>query len=182
VVVCSDECYVDVYSSAAPRSILEFGTKNVLAFHSCSKRSGMTGYRTGFTAGDPDLLATLARLRPNIGVATPAFVEAAAAAAWSDDAHAAERREVFGAKRAVLTRFLHEAGMAPVGGDATFFLWFRPPGGDDVAYAQRLLDEGGIVVMPGSYFGAGGEGFCRVALVPDLATCEEAVGRWRELL
>ena len=181
VVVCSDECYVDIYSDTAPRSILEFGTKNLLAFHSCSKRSGMTGYRTGFVAGDADLLAALAKLRPNIGVATPAFVEAAAAAAWSDDAHVDARRTIFNAKREVLKAFLVEAGLTPLGDDATFFMWFRAPGGDDVAYCERLRDEAGIVLMPGSYFGAGGEGFCRVALVPDLATCREAVARWREL-
>jgi LL-diaminopimelate aminotransferase len=181
-IVCSDECYVDVYSSARPRSLLEFGRKNVLAFFSCSKRSGMTGYRTGFVAGDADLVAAYTRLRPNIGVATPVFVEAAAAAAWSDDAHASERNELFSAKRRVLSEFLAEAGLEVVGGDATFFLWFKVPGGDEVAYCERLLEQGGLVLIPGSYFGAGGEGFARVALVPSLEDCKRAVEVWRGLL
>jgi len=177
VVVCADECYVDVYAGEAPRSLLELGRKNVLAFFSCSKRSGMTGYRTGFVAGDADLIRILTRFRPNVGVASPEFVERAAVAAWCDDAHARARRERFARKRALFVDFFREAGVEVSGGDATFFLWWRAPGGDDVAYAERLLAEG-IVVMPGSWFGPGGEGFCRVALVPDEATCRAAIARW----
>ena len=71
----------------------------MLAIHSCSKRSGMTGYRSGFVAGDADLVAQVKRMRSHPGVASPDFVSAAAVAAWSDDAHVAERREVFRAKR-----------------------------------------------------------------------------------
>ncbi|MBX3466210.1 MAG: succinyldiaminopimelate transaminase [Planctomycetes bacterium] len=182
VLVCSDECYVDVYSGAPPRSLLELGTKNVLAFFSCSKRSGMTGYRSGFVAGDPALIATFGKLRPNVGTASQVFVDAAAAAAWSDDEHAAARRGTFAAKRALVEAFLREAGLEQVGGDATFFMWFRAPGGDDVAYAAHLLERGGLVLIPGSYFGPGGEGYCRLALVPDQETCRRAMETWRQLL
>jgi aspartate/methionine/tyrosine aminotransferase len=182
-VVCADECYVDVYSSKRPHSLLEFGKTNVLAFFSCSKRSGMTGYRTGFIAGDADLIATYARLRPNIGVATPLFVERAAAAAWADDAHSDERRAIFSKKRALLSGFFEEAGIEVVGGDATFFLWFKVPGGEDAeAYCTRLLEQSGILIIPGPYFGAGGEGFARVALVPCLEDCQRAIDVWRGVL
>jgi len=182
VIVCSDECYVDIYSGERPSSILEFGTKNVLALFSCSKRSGMTGYRTGFIAGDPNLISLYSRLRPHLGVAAPVFVERAAAAAWKDDAHADARRELFAEKRALFTDFFAEAGIELEGGDATFFLWFKVPGGDEVAYCQRLLDEQGIVLIPGSYFGPGGEGFARVALVPSIAECKRAIEAWRRTL
>ncbi|MCO5171786.1 MAG: succinyldiaminopimelate transaminase [Planctomycetes bacterium] len=181
VLVCSDECYVDVYSDEAPRSLLEAGTRNILAFFSCSKRSGMTGYRSGFVAGDPALIATFGKLRPNVGTASQVFVDHAAAAAWADDAHAAARRATFQRKRALFDAFFREAGLEQAGGDGTFFMWFRAPGGDDEAYAARLLEQGGLVLIPGSYFGPGGEGFCRLALVPDLETCERAIVTWRQL-
>ncbi|MEZ6184693.1 MAG: aminotransferase class I/II-fold pyridoxal phosphate-dependent enzyme [Planctomycetota bacterium] len=182
VVLASDECYVDVsFGASRPRSLLEFGTQNVLALFSCSKRSGMTGYRTGFVAGDPELIHHFGRLRPNVGVAGPSFVERAAVAAWNDDAHVEERCEIFAAKRQVMVELLEELGTPHLGGDSTFFLWFTAPGGDDVAYAEALL-ELGVVVIPGSYFGPGGEGFCRVALVPALEDCREAAALWRTLV
>lgn len=177
VVVCSDECYVDMYADEVPRSLLELGTKNVLAFHSCSKRSGMTGYRTGFVAGDAALIKALVKLRPNLGTAPQAFVERAAVAAWNDDAHAAERRGIFAAKRALFAAFFAERGIKLSGGSGGFFLWFEAPGGDDVGYAERLLGAG-IILMPGSWLGPGGEGFCRLALVPDLETCRAATKEW----
>jgi LL-diaminopimelate aminotransferase len=92
-----------------------------------------------------------------------------------------ERRTLFNAKRALFDRFFAEARLERSGGDGTFFLWFRAPGGDAEAYATRLLEQGGIVVIPGSYFGPGGEGFCRLALVPDLETCARAIEVWRKL-
>lgn len=178
ILVCSDECYVDVWATKRPRSMLEFGRENVLAFHSCSKRSGMTGYRTGFVAGDRRAIAAFAKFRPNVGVASPVWTQRAAAAAWSDDAHAEERRRIFNAKRAVVAPFLKEVGLELEGGDTTFFLWCRVPGGRDEEYSKKLL-ELGIVTIPGSYFGKGGAGFVRLALVPDIETCKKAVEVWR---
>src|SRR5688572_10085562 len=85
-VLASDECYADLYfGEPSPSALVAAdapGFANVLAFHSCSKRSSMTGYRSGFVAGDPKLIAALARFRPAVGVATPEFVQAAATAAW----------------------------------------------------------------------------------------------------
>jgi LL-diaminopimelate aminotransferase len=180
-IVCSDECYVDVFEGEVPASILEFGRENVLALFSCSKRSGMTGYRTGFATGDPKLVATYARLRPNIGVATPIFVERAATAAWNDDAHVTERNRIFDQKRKVFREFFEAQGIEFAGGLATFFLWFRVPT-DAEDYCRRLLDETGIVTIPGPYFGEGGEGYARVALVPPLEDCRRAVELWSEWL
>jgi len=149
----------------------------VLAIHSCSKRSGMTGYRSGFIAGDPDLVAVLRRLRSHPGVASPEFVTAAAAAAWADDAHAAERREIFRRKRDRFLRFFAGQGLVCDASEATLYLWVRVPAGHTSAsYALRLLDEG-IVVAPGTAFGAG-EGHVRVALVPTLQESEEAIAAW----
>ena len=176
-VVCSDECYSDIYFGAPPLSMLQAQVENVVAIHSCSKRSGMTGYRSGFLAGDPDLIATLRKLRSHPGVASAEFIAPAAVAAWSEDAHAEERREIFRKKRDRFLRFFAEHGLQADASEATLYLWVKVPDGDTSAsYARKLLEEG-IVVAPGTAFGAG-EGYVRVALVPTLAECEEAVRAW----
>jgi acetylornithine aminotransferase len=178
-VVASDECYADVYFDEPPLSMLQVQVENVLAFHSCSKRSGMTGYRSGFVAGDADLVAQVKRMRGHPGVASPDFVSAAAVAAWSDDAHAAGRREVFRAKRDRLLEFFREHGLSARGSQATLYLWVKVPEGfTSATYASRLLDEA-LVVSPGTAFGAAGEGFIRVSLVPTLQDIQEAIERWR---
>jgi acetylornithine aminotransferase len=179
-VLASDECYADVYFGAPPPSILEVARENVLAVHSCSKRSGMTGYRSGFVAGDPDLVAVLRAFRSHPGVSQPDFVAAAATAAWSDDRHAAERRELFRAKRDRFAAFFREHGLEAGAAEATLYLWVKvPAGGTSAGYALRLLDEG-IVVAPGTAFGAG-EGYVRVALVPTLEECDAAIEAWRRV-
>ena len=176
-IVCSDECYADIYFGAPPASMLEVQVENVVAIHSCSKRSGMTGYRSGFMAGDPDLIAALRALRSHPGLGSPEFIGPAAAAAWSEDAHAAERREIFRQKRDRFLRFFAEQGLEADASEATLYLWVKVPAGETSGgYARRLLEEG-IVVAPGTAFGAG-EGYIRVSLVPTLAECEDAVRAW----
>ncbi len=174
--VGADEAYAEVYFDSPPPSMLEAGTDNVIAFHTLSKRSAMTGYRSGFMAGDERLIAALRRLRPNVGVATPDFIQSAAIAAWSDDAHAGEQRARYAAKRALFQEFFARHGFRVEASEATFYLWVRAPGGDDVAFVERLLKLG-LVSLPGSYLGPGGEGCVRWALVPTLAQCREAVAR-----
>jgi len=180
-VVGSDEVYTDLYFGAPPPSMLEAQVEHVISVFSCSKRSGMTGYRTGFMAGDADLVASLRALRAHPGVASAEFVPAAATAAWSDDGHAAERREIFRAKRETFTAFFRARGIEVAPSEATIYLWVKVPGGGaSTAYALRLLEEG-IVVAPGASFGPAGEGWLRVALVPALADCEDAVRAWERV-
>ncbi len=184
----SDECYADIHDEDAtpPPSALQAAaagggepdlTGLIVAF-SLSKRSGMTGYRCGALVGDPELIAAQRVLRPNIGTASPEFVQRAAVAAWSDDAHAAERRRLFNAKREVVLSFLREAGIQVGGSEATFYIWFAAPGGDDAAYAEALLRHR-IVVSPGRAFGPEGKGWLRMALVPSVEGCRDAVETWR---
>jgi len=183
VLLMSDECYNDVFEGEAPPSVLEVTGERVLAFVSLSKRSGMTGYRSAMMAGDPGMISALKKLRPSIGAASPGFVSEAAAAAWNDDEHVKERNRVFAQKRALFTSFLERAGFRWTPTNASLYLWAEVPngyGGDDEAYALRLLEEG-ILVAPGSAFGPGGEGYIRVALVPTLAECARAIERWEEL-
>jgi acetylornithine aminotransferase len=174
--VIADEAYAELFFGATPSSMLECGLENVVALHTLSKRSAMSGYRSGFIAGDPRLIAALRRFRPNVGVATPDFVQAAAIAAWNDDAHAADQRAKYAAKRALFLDHFARRGWRVEASEATFYLWLAAPGGDDVAFVERLLRIG-LVVLPGSYLGEAGAGFVRFALVPTLAGCHEAIER-----
>ncbi|MGI9611134.1 MAG: aminotransferase class I/II-fold pyridoxal phosphate-dependent enzyme [Acidimicrobiia bacterium] len=171
----SDECYVDVYEDDPPGSVLQVAgadLEGTLAFYSCSKRSGMTGYRSGAIIGDAEAIAALITLRSSAGVAPPEFVQAAAVAAWSDDEHAADRREIFAAKRATLRRAFDELGLPVVASRAALYMWVEV--GDDLAVTGRLLEHG-VVVSAGRAFGHGGEGYIRLALVPTVEECEYAV-------
>jgi succinyldiaminopimelate transaminase len=184
LLLASDECYQEIWFDRPPPSALEAcdgDLTGVLAFVSLSKRSGMTGYRSGAIVGDPELIRRLRLLRPNVGTAAPDFVQAAAIAAWGDQDHVDERRAVFAAKRDVVLEQVRELGIEVSGSDATFYVWFRAPGGDDAAYAQALLRER-IVASPGRAFGPGGTGWLRLALVPTVDGCRAAMASWRAAL
>jgi acetylornithine aminotransferase len=181
-VLASDEAYSELYfGRKPPASALELDDlANVAVVNTLSKRSSMPGYRSGFVAGDPELIAALKRYRPNVGVAPPEFVQRAAIAAWEDEDHVAAVRETYRAKRDVLVPALEGIGLRHAGGDATFFLWLDA-GPDAEAMAGELLEDG-LVLTPGSYFGPAGEGFLRLSLVPTLDECRRAAerfSRWR---
>jgi LL-diaminopimelate aminotransferase len=182
ILLCADDCYLDLYFSEdnPPPGVMQVTQTGVLSFGSLSKRSGMTGYRSGYVAGDAGTIAALKRARPNFGVASQNFVQAAATAAWSDDAHVAERRAIFRAKRDRLTAFLVERGYAVSGSQGAIYLWVKVPIGDRDAFFARLLEHG-IVVSPGESFGAGGEGYFRLALVPSLQEIERAIAVWERM-
>lgn len=183
ILMASDECYQDLWfgNEPPPPSVLQVtgpDARGVLAFHSCSKRSGMTGYRSGFIAGDAALIAAYRSWRVHFGVGSPAFIEMGAAAAWADDVHAAERRTIFAAKYDLLAKGLQAKGIEILPSQAGLYLWAKVPGdGQADAYAARCLDAG-IVVSPGGFFGDGGAGWFRLALVPSLADCQRALDRW----
>lgn len=174
----SDECYADTYEEDAfpggPGSVLQIadqGFEGALSYLSLSKRSGMTGYRSGAIVGDADAIKALKELRSTTGTASPDFVQQAAAAAWSHDDHAAERRAIFTEKRRILATAFDKLGCEIVGSRAGLYLWVSV--GDDLAITDKLL-ECGVVVSPGRFFGEGGEGYIRLALVPRVDECEQA--------
>ncbi|HEV2753049.1 MAG TPA: aminotransferase class I/II-fold pyridoxal phosphate-dependent enzyme [Solirubrobacteraceae bacterium] len=179
-VLASDEAYSELWLEGDPPcSALQLADRaNVAVFNTLSKRSSMPGYRSGFLAGDARLIQAVRRLRPTTGTTPQEFVQRASAAAWGDEAHVEDMRALYRAKRDVLLPALRTVGLEPVGGRGTFFLWLAVPGGgDDAAFATRLLDEQGIVVAPGSFLGAAGAGHVRVALVPTLEACAAAAQR-----
>ena len=176
-VLACDEAYSELwFAGDPPVSALQVAERsNVIVFNTLSKRSSMPGYRSGFAAGDADLVAALKRYRPNVGTAPPTFEQRAAVTAWGDEEHVVQTRARYAAKRDAILPALCGVGLEPAGGDASFFLWLRVPGaGDAEAFALRLLDELGLVVAPGPFFGPGGEGHVRVALVPTLEECRRA--------
>lgn len=179
--IASDEAYSDLwFEGERPGTLLVHGLDNLIGMWTLSKRSAMTGYRSGFMAGDPRLMDALKKFRPSLGNATPDFIQDAAIAAWNDDAHTPATREVYGAKRRLFMAEFARRGWTVEASQATFYLWMRAPGGDDVAFVESLLRLG-IVTTPGSFLGPGGEGFVRWALVPTQAQCEEAISRLARL-
>ena len=181
ILLCGDDCYLDLYfTDDPPPGLLQVTQEGVLSFGSLSKRSGMTGYRSGYIAGDAGVIAALKKARPNFGVGSQDFVQAAATVAWSDDAHVAERRGLFRAKRDRLASYLSSRGYEVSGSLGAIYLWVKVPTPDTERFFARLLERG-IVVSPGESFGAGGEGYFRLALVPSLAHIEDAISVWGKI-
>lgn len=181
-VILSDDCYVDIYDSRFdtayasnpkidPRPLcpLQLTTDRIISFMSLSKRSGMTGYRSGLIAGDKRILDPFVNARANFGVGSPDFIQAGAVVAWNDDAHVEERRRVFSKRMHVFAPVLQELGMIDSIPMATFYLWAKIPkhfGGDDIAFVLRLA-ELGVISSPSQWLSEGISGYVRFALVPE---------------
>jgi succinyldiaminopimelate transaminase len=171
--VCSDEAYSELWFDRPPPSALEASARDrVVVFNTLSKRSSMTGYRSGFVAAAPPVIDALRKFRPTVGTAPQEFVQRASIAAWSDEAHVEEVRSLYRRKRDVLVSALDDAGLRIAASEATFYLWVESPEPSE-AFAARLIEHG-IVVAPGAYFGPAGEGYVRLALVPTQTECERA--------
>jgi succinyldiaminopimelate transaminase len=183
LVVASDEAYTELWFDEPPFSALELSDlTGIVAFQSLSKRSSMTGYRSGFVAGDPELCDALRAFRPTVGTAPQEFVQHASVVAWSDEEHVERNRVLYTRKRALLLDGLARAGLRVAGSAATMYLWVAVPAGEtSEGFAERLL-EGGILVTPGSYLGPSGDGYVRFALVPTEERCAEAVERLEGLV
>jgi succinyldiaminopimelate transaminase len=174
-VLASDEAYTGRWYDAPPPSALQLDDRtNVLVLNTLSKRSSMTGYRSGFAGGDPALVGALKAFRPSIGTAPQEFVQRASVVAWDGEEHVERARARYAAKRDVLAGALARAGVTLAGSQATMYLWARVPGGESSeAFATALLEHG-VLVSPGAYFGPSGEGYFRMALVPGLDDCRRA--------
>lgn len=192
-VLVVDECYSEIYDHAPPPGALEAAASfdggrldNLIVFNSLSKRSNAAGLRSGFVAGDPDLIAAFRRLRGYAHAGMPIPVQAASAALWRDEAHVEANRARYRAKIDAAERiFGNSLGFyRPEGG---FFLWLEV--GDDVDATARLWREAGVRVLPGTYIsqpqGDGqdpGRGYVRVALVHDIAVATDALARIKATL
>jgi len=189
--VLADECYTEIYTGAPPAGALSARQKmtgdfsRLLSFHSLSKRSNLPGLRSGFVAGDANLMARFREFRNVAGPQLPLPIAAVSTAAWSDETHVEENRALYKqkfdlAKNRLGNRF---GFRVPDGG---FFLWLDV--GDGVEATAKLWREGGVRVLPGAYLardtatGNPGKSFIRVALVNDFATTSEALDRFTRIL
>jgi acetylornithine aminotransferase len=181
--VAADEAYTELWFEEPPHSALEAGDRSRIAvFQTLSKRSSMTGYRSGFVAAPPDLIAALKQYRPSVGTAPQEFVQRASVVAWNDEEHVERTREVYRAKREVLLPALARARIRVAGSEATMYLWLEVPAGESSEELAARLLEHGLIVSPGTFFGPSGEGYWRLALVPTVAECERAAEILEELL
>jgi succinyldiaminopimelate transaminase len=167
-VVASDECYIELGWEDRPVSILHPDAcggshAGLLAVHSLSKRSNMAGYRAGFVTGDPALVAELLEIRKHAGMIVPGPVQAAAAAALDDDAHAEAQKALYAARRDVLRPALEAAGWAVDHSRAGLYLWAAHPE-RDCWESVAALAGAGILVAPGAFYGPSGARHIRVAL------------------
>jgi succinyldiaminopimelate transaminase len=180
-VLASDECYLELGWDAEPVSVLHpdvsgGSAAGLLAVHSLSKRSNMAGYRAGFVTGDPALVAALLEVRRHAGLMMPGPVQAAMAAALEDDAHAAEQRSRYAARRAVLRPALAAAGWVTDHSEAGLYLWATRPG-LDCWDSVGALASAGILVAPGEFYGPAGKSHVRVALTATDERIAAAVAR-----
>jgi len=163
----SDECYVELGWDAEPVSVLHPDVcgddhARVLAVHSLSKRSNLAGYRFGFAAGDPSLVADLLAVRKHSGMMVPSPVQAAAIAAWNDDEHVAVQREVYRRRRDVLRASLMAAGFRIDHSEAGLYLWATR--GEPCWETVAWFADRGILVTPGDFYGPAGALHVRIAL------------------
>ena len=192
-VIASDECYSEIYrdEAAPPVGLLQAAAamgntefRRCVAFNSLSKRSNLPGLRSGFAAGDADIIERYYLYRTYHGCAMPEHVQLASALAWGDETHVRANRARYREKFEVTQPILAEA-MAVDMPEASFYLWPRTPV-DDETFARELYATENITVMPGSYLGrmhAGvnpGTDHIRIALVDELGACAEAVRRIRD--
>lgn len=189
-VIASDECYSEIYfRDEPPLGGLEAAAMlgrdafpRLVAFTSLSKRSNVPGMRSGFVAGDAQLLQAFALYRTYHGSAMAPPVQAASIAAWGDEEHVVANRAQYRRKFAEVTPVLSQVLDVRLP-DAGFYLWAGVPGGDDQAFARGLLAQYNVTVLPGSFLAresAGrnpGAGRVRMALVAETAECLEAARR-----
>jgi succinyldiaminopimelate transaminase len=178
-VIASDEAYSELWFDEPPASALEVEDRSrVIVFQTLSKRSSMTGYRSGFVAAPPEVIAALKSYRPMVGTAPQEFVQRASVVAWNDERHVEETRDRYRAKRDVLLPVFARKGWEVVASDAGMYLWVAVR--DTETFTEQLLERG-VLLLPGPFFGPSGAGYVRFALVPTLEECERAAAILGEL-
>lgn len=191
-VIASDECYSELWFDTPPVGLLEVCAemgrhdyKNCVVFHSLSKRSNVPGMRSGFVAGDAQLLKPYLLYRTYHGAAMPVQHQLASILAWNDEQHVEQNRIQY---RAKFDLFQNELGhLLPLKKpDAGFYYWLSVD--DDEKFAKMLMEKAHIKVLVGRYlsrdtpYGNPGKHHVRMALVADLAQCEQAVERLKAIL
>lgn len=185
----NDECYSEIYTDQKVPSLLEASIyvgntsfKNVLVINSISKRSSAPGLRSGFIAGDAEILKGYAQYRTYVGCASPLPLQAAAAMAWADEYHVEKARAVYAENFKAAQEIL-----GIITSDATFYLWLKVD--NDLEFTQRLYRDYNVKVLPGEFLArtdVSGEnpgiGYIRIALVEETVRTINALNRLKEAL
>ncbi|MBW6489025.1 succinyldiaminopimelate transaminase [Sulfurimonas sp.] len=188
-VLLNDECYSEIYTDKPLPSLLEASLhvgnetfKNVLVINSISKRSSAPGLRSGFIAGDENILKEYINYRTYIGCASPLPLQSAAAVAWSDEEHVGIAREIYKKNFEAAHEIL---GVAIP--EATFYIWLRVP--NALEFTRKLYRDYNVKVLPGEYLARAdenrlnpGKDFIRIALVEDTQKTKSALKRIKECL
>ena len=185
-ILVNDECYSEIYfdENTKPASLLEASIlvgnkdfKNVLVMNSISKRSSAPGLRSGFIAGDADILKNYLQYRTYVGCASPVPLQEAAAAAWNDQNHVAEFRKIYKRNFEIANEILG----TPIP-EATFYIWLEVE--DELEFTKSLYKEKNIKVLPGSFLGRNGlgKGYIRIALVENEEKTREALRRLKDFI
>jgi N-succinyldiaminopimelate aminotransferase len=194
-VIAADECYSELYfdEDAPPPGLLSACAalgrsdfKRCVVFHSLSKRSNLPGLRSGFVAGDAEIIKPFLLYRTYHGCAMPVQTQLASIAAWQDEAHVRDNRDQYRAKYDAVLDILQPV-LDVQRPDGSFYLWAKVPGGD-AEFTRDLFEAQHVTVVPGSYLSREvdgvnpGAGRVRMALVAPLAECIEAAERIRAFL
>lgn len=184
IILLNDECYSEIYLNEAPPSLLQASIeaknenfKNILVVNSISKRSSAPSLRSGYIAGDSEILKEYMRYRTYVGCASPEPLQVASSIAWRDDSHVELARDRY---RANFNIFKDILDIEP--SIATFYVWLEV--GDDLEVTKELYKNFNLKVLPGSFLGRDGvgEGFIRVALVESLEKIKESAYRVKKFL
>ena len=194
-IIASDECYSEIYfdEQNPPLGLLQVAHnmgrtdyRRCVVFHSLSKRSNVPGLRSGFVAGDAQVMKKFLLYRTYHGCALPLFVQSASTALWSDEHHVRENRELYRQKFAQVVSVLKPV-MNVEHPQAGFYLWPETPG-DDTQFTRDLFDQQNVTVLPGSYLSREADGInpgknrIRIALVASLNECLDAAYRIKEFI
>lgn len=185
-ILVNDECYSEIYfdEKTKPASLLEASIlvgnkdfKNVLVMNSISKRSSAPGLRSGFIAGDAQILKNYLQYRTYVGCASPVPLQEAAAAAWNDQNHVAEFRKIYKKNFEIANEIL--GTQIP---EATFYIWLEVE--DEIEFTKNLYKEKNIKVLPGSFLGRNGlgKGYIRIALVENEEKTREVLTRLKDFI
>lgn len=182
ILLCHDAAYSEIaYDGYNPRSILEFDRDKKLSveFHSLSKTYCMTGWRIGFVVGNKEAVSNLGKLKTNIDSGVFQAIQCAAIEALTGDQNSVEEiKKVFQRRRNVVVDGLKSIGIHVEKPRATFYIWARVPQGYTSAdFCEKLIEEQGIVVTPGSGFGDEGEGYFRISITINEERIVEAIER-----
>ena len=188
-VLLNDECYSEIYTDEPTPSLLEASShvgnvnfKNILVINSISKRSSAPGLRSGFIAGDAEILKEYMKYRTYVGCASPLPLQSAAADAWSDETHVTSSRAIYKENFEIAQEILGTEIPS-----ATFYLWIQVA--DALNFTQKLYKEYNVKVLPGEFLAREdakgenpGKGFIRIALVENQEKTRNSLERIKECL